>query len=251
MGMHGPILHLARCVCAVPLLTGCVLIGSAITQGTPARLDSSDWWSYTRQEELPVSKPSAPVRFQKREPAEGNFQIGGITLREPRDFSEIRSMFGEATEVERGDAASGRNQICYTSPSGSVHLIFEFGELDSVLYLFDDGPGWNGSELCAPSKSVSSKLSTASGLRLGETPQQVKDILGEPSLAAPEKLVYYFEYRKKSTPKELLELRKNYPDMNDEEFAKNFEFADGEVYIEARFASEKLNYLAISKSETY
>ena len=33
--------------------------------------------------------------------------------------------------------------------------------------------------------------------------------------------------------------------------AKNFEFADGEASIEARFASEKLNYLAISKSETY
>jgi hypothetical protein len=39
--------------------------------------------------------------------------------------------------------------------------------------------------------------------------------------------------------------------MNDEEFFKNFEFADSEAYIEARFASGKLNYLAISKSETY
>jgi hypothetical protein len=39
--------------------------------------------------------------------------------------------------------------------------------------------------------------------------------------------------------------------MNEEEFVKNFEFADGEAYIEARFASGKLNYLAISKSETY
>jgi hypothetical protein len=215
------------------------------------RLDSSDWWSYTRQEELPLSKPSEPLRFQKREPAESNFQIGGIALREPRDFSEIRSKFGEATEVKRGDAASGRNQICYTSPSGSVHLIFEFGEVDSVLYLFNDGPRWNGSELCAPSSSVSATLSTASGLRLGIEPQQVKSVLGEPSIATQEKLVYYFDYRKKSTPKELVELRKKFPDMNDEEFLKNFEFADSEAYIEARFASGKLNYLAISKSETY
>jgi hypothetical protein len=29
------------------------------------------------------------------------------------------------------------------------------------------------------------------------------------------------------------------------------EYADGEAYIEARVASGKLNYLAISKSETY
>jgi len=82
-------------------------------------------------------------------------------------------------------------------------------------------------------------------------PQQVKRILGEPSIATPGKLVYYFDYRKKSTPKELVELRKKMSDMNDEEFAKNFKFADGEAYIEARFASGKLNYLAISKSETY
>jgi hypothetical protein len=39
--------------------------------------------------------------------------------------------------------------------------------------------------------------------------------------------------------------------MNDKEFAKNFEFADSEAYIEARFASGKLDYLAVSKSETY
>jgi hypothetical protein len=32
---------------------------------------------------------------------------------------------------------------------------------------------------------------------------------------------------------------------------QNFGFADGEVYIEARFALEKLNYWGISKSETY
>jgi hypothetical protein len=70
-------------------------------------------------------------------------------------------------------------------------------------------------------------------------------------IATPEKLVYYFDYRKKSIPKELAALRKNFPDMNDKEFAKNFEFADSEAYIEARFASGKLNYMAVSKSETY
>jgi hypothetical protein len=79
-------------------------------------------------------------------------------LREPRDFSEIRFKFGAATEGERGDAASGRDQICYTAPSGSVHLIFEFGEVNSVLYLFDGGPTRNGSELFAPSGSVSASL---------------------------------------------------------------------------------------------
>jgi hypothetical protein len=37
--------------------------------------------------------------------------------------------------------------------------------------------------------------------------------------------------------------------MSDADLGKNYEYADGEAYIEARFASGKLNYLAISTSE--
>jgi hypothetical protein len=82
---------------------------------------------------------------------------------------------------------------------------------------------------------VSANSSTASGLRLGIGPEQVKAILGAPSIATPKKLVYYFGYKKKTNAEILAELRKNRPDMTDAEFVKNFEYADGEAYIEARF----------------
>jgi hypothetical protein len=242
---------LFRCLSSVAVLFFSVLAGSAASQGSPARLDSSDWWSYTRQEELPIREPREPVRFQNREPAEANFRIAGVTLGTPRDFSAIRSNFGSGAEVERGDAASSRNQICYVSTSTDAHLIFEFGEIESAMYLFQGGPPWNGGELCAPSDKVSANSSTLSGLKLGVGPREVEAILGEPSNATPKQLVYYFEYRKKITPEALVRLRESNPDMSDAELAKNFEYADGEVYIEARFASGKLNYLAISRSETY
>jgi hypothetical protein len=227
------------------------LIGCAAAQEKPVRMDSSDWWSYTRQEELPIEQPRRPVNFQSRKPVETNFQVAGITLGETWDFSAVRSKFGKATEVQRGDAASGRDQICYTSSTGNVHLIFELGEVDSLVYLFKDGPKWNGGELCVTSKAVSEGTSTASGLRLGLQPEQVKKILGNPNIATPKKLVYYFGYREKTPPKALAELRKNHSEMNDAEFSKNYEYFDGEAYIEARFAAGRLNYLAISKSETY
>lgn len=167
--MHRPVLYALTRICAAPLLSVCALISSAMAQQAPVQLDSSDWWSYTRQEELPYQEPQPPIRFQKREPGESNFQIAGITLDATRhDFSEIRAKFGEGTEVGRGDGASGRNQICYMSASGKVHLIFEFGEVNSVVYLFEGGPTWNGSELCRSSKLVSEKTSTESGLRLGD-----------------------------------------------------------------------------------
>ena len=82
-------------------------------------------------------------------------------------------------------------------------------------------------------------------------PEEVKTILGDPSIATPDGLVYPFTYRKKTSAETLAELRKDYPDMSDDEFGKNFEYADDEAHVEARFASGKLNYLAISKSETY
>lgn len=102
MSMQRSVLYGPTFLCAATVLFVCTVTGSAISQASPVRLDSSDWWSSTRQNELPFIKPSEPVKFQKRAPAESNFQIGGVSLREPRDFSEIRSKFGEATESNVG-----------------------------------------------------------------------------------------------------------------------------------------------------
>ena len=49
----------------------------------------------------------------------------------------------------------------------------------------------------------------------------------------------------------MAELRKEHSEMSDTDFRKNYEYFDIEAYIEARFVSGKLNYLAISRSETY
>jgi hypothetical protein len=75
----------------------------------------------------------------------------------------------------------------------------------------------------------------------------VKSILGDPSIVTQSKLVYYFGYRRKTPPQTVAQLRNSHPDMSD----ADVEYADGEAFVEARFASGKLNYLAISKSETY
>jgi hypothetical protein len=217
------------------------LMGSAMPQARPVRLpDSSDWWSYVRQEEMPTREPHHRVKFQNRAPAVSNFQILGLTLGTD-DSQQIRFKFGEAIDVERGDAASGRDQICYVAPSGNSHLIFEFGGEEAVLYLFEGGPKWNGSELCAPSPLVSADVSMTSGLRLGLNPQQVKALLGNPNIG----------FKKKTTAKGLAQLRGDNPNLSDAEFHKNYDYLDVEVYIEARFTSGKLNYLAVSTTGVY
>ena len=87
--------------------------------------------------------------------------------------------------------------------------------------------------------------------QIGAANRPSKKILGNPNIATPKKLVYYFGYQEKTPPKALAELRKQHPEMNDTDFRKDFEYVDGEAYIEARFIAGQLNYLAISKSETY
>ena len=94
----------------------CMLIGCATAQTKPVRMDSSDWWSYTRQEELPIAQPRQPIKFQSRKRAVTNFQVAGITLGEKWNFSAIRSKFGKTTEVQRGDGRAAETRFAIYHP---------------------------------------------------------------------------------------------------------------------------------------
>jgi len=229
-----------------------LLTASAMSQTQHRRLqDSSDWWSLVRREELPGREFERPIKVLKKTPAESHLQIAGVTLGGQYDafIRKIDSRFGQATIVERGDAASGREQICYASPSGRIHLIFEFGEVESIVYLFEGGPEWKGSELCSTSPDLTASLSTASGLRLGLSLQQVKTLLGSPSLATPDKLLYRFSYKMKTTAEERAQFRRDLPDISDQDLHKYYDYVGIQVDIEVSFSAGKLTHLAISKSE--
>jgi hypothetical protein len=196
--------------------------GSPITKS-----DNSDWWSLTRRDEIESQAVS-----QVREPSKSTFQIVGLELNS--DIVETaHNKLGKASVVQRGDASAGRTQVCYTSRGEPrVHLVFEKGEVNEALYLFNVGPDWKGSDLCSASDFVTETLSTKSGLHLGETLSEVRAILGKPSAATDRKLTYLFSVEKKTTT------------------------AEGgvytlTVYIECGFTNRKLSYLAISKAESF
>jgi hypothetical protein len=130
-----------------------------------------------------------------------------------------------------------------------LHVVFEFGEDESVVYLFSDSGSWNGSKYCAQSKHISDSLSTPSGLRLGLNGYEVQAILGQPDTTTSDEFVYSREFEKNSTPKEFETFRKDYPlQLNDEEAHRMFDSYPVDQYIFARFADSKLVYLAISMS---
>jgi hypothetical protein len=206
--------------------------------------DNSDWWSFTRI----AGGPKTPV--QNREPSPENFQVLGIEL-DHHVFENAASKLGQASVVERGDAASGRSQVCYISEtSGRIHLVFEEGEVNEALYLLEGGPDWKGSEVCVKSKAITEKLHVASGIGLGQSPTEVQSVLGKPSTATSDKLVYSYEVEKHSTADELRKLRQQHPKMSDEDLRRNYASYTLSVYIEARFSQSKLIYLAVSKAET-
>ena len=205
--------------------------------------DSSDWWSINRTD---PGRPRATAGTQGLDPH--NFEIAGVTLGQGSSDAIVSSL-GAVTTVERGDASTGRTQFCYSSAQSNVRLVFEFGEDESVVYLFAGGQPWNGDKQCAVSNKLSRAVSTASGLKLGLSRAEVENILGKPDLSTGDSLVYSRDFEQKSTPEQFAVFRRDYPErLSDEEAHKQFDHYPVEQYVLARFANSKLVYLAIAIS---
>lgn len=207
--------------------------------------DSSDWWSITGS-----LGDEGDGTIQNREIAGGNFQILGVDLREDA-IARLEKRLGKTPVVNRGDASTGRAQACYLSSSKPpTFLVAEEGEVNYAFYLFNDAAPWNGRELCTRSTKISHDVQTASGLHLGQTPEQVSKILGKPSRRTPNELSYVLEVRKGPTPDALARCRSQHPELNGNEIPENCVTYDLTVVIRARFAHAKLVYLVVSTSET-
>jgi hypothetical protein len=210
--------------------------------------DSSDWWSLIRREGVPDEL--VQIKEGNKKIYDANFEIAGVALGD-NQFKELAKKFGKADEITRGDAASGRNQVCYESLEGSptVRLIFEFGEGEAAnFYLFEGGKSWNGSKSCLKSKLITKNLETRSGLRLGLNRPKVEAILGPPDAVRGDRIIYSRITRRRTTQKEFEEMRKYYPGkLNDQDAHEYFDFIEEHSFIEIHFENSRLIYLAASR----
>lgn len=76
-------------------------------------------------------------------------------------------------------------------------------------------------------------------------------VLGEPNAAVRNKIVYSFALEKKTPDGDFDRLRRQHPELSDEDLHRGYEFYSLGIYIEARFSHSKLNYLAVLKTEAY
>jgi hypothetical protein len=221
-------------------------VAAATQTGSPTYTgDNSDWWSLTRRADADDESIS-----QHREPPTSTFQILGLKIDET--FGKVTAKLGKATVIQRGDASTGRSQICYSSlRDQKTYLIFEKGEVNDAVYLFSGGPDWMGSDLCGASSLVTKDVSTASGLHLGQTTAQVRAILGKPSAVAADKLTYFLDVEKKSSAADFEKVKRQNPGISLDELHRNYDSYALGAFIEGRFVSGKLTYLAISKTESY
>jgi hypothetical protein len=122
---------------------------------------------------------------------------------------------------------------------------------NDAFYVFNIGPNWKGTELCTESNLVTTSLSTASGLHLGQTIAQVAAILGKPSVTTGDKIIYSLGTAKRTSAADFETQRQRNPQLSQEELHRSYEFYTLGVYVDARFVGGKLVYLAISKTENY
>jgi hypothetical protein len=204
--------------------------------------DNSDWWSLFSAEGPGVcSKPS------KEKPNGANFVIAGVDLRHEYPIRDAGEKVAKPSIViERGDASTGRAQICFksASESGRFKLIFEEGEVSSAAYLIDGGQSWNGSGKCVTSEKVSPKLATASGLHLGMTADEVEKILGKPCIKSNDSIEYAFDYQYLLPLEERRRLKKNPGTFEPDEPVDWF----GTMQI--KFRGAKAYYIALLTGDT-
>jgi hypothetical protein len=215
--------------------------------------DDSDWWSVTNEKgsSLEDKAQAGDLNLQTRDLSDSNFLILGMDIQKGA-LEQAAKELGDAAEMDRGDAATGRAQKCYISsdPKDKTYFIVEEGEVNKAFYLFTEAAPWTGMQYCWRSPKINRKLATASGLKLGLTPQEVIKVLEKPSFQSPDELQYFLEFNKKTSAEELAKLRKENPNLSEEEFMLDFGSYDLTIFIRIKFVHSKMEYLAISESET-
>lgn len=177
-----------------------------------------------------------------------NFRILGQSL-DTLDFQVVAAKLGKAKIVDRGDASYSRSQVCYVSADNSekVYLIFEGGEGgSSTFYLFRGVTDWKGSRFCVGPPLVSAELSTATGLKLGLTRNQVEGILGKADFAEANRIGYLRGFKRRTTKQEFEELRGPDSKLSDKRAHELYDWIDDSLGAEFRFTEEVVSYFYVS-----
>lgn len=203
-----------------------------------------------------VTENGRHIRVQQGELPTGNFQIAGVNLARDQDVLEQAArILGRAKTTATGDASTFQKTACYRSADADdpTVLLFSNGEVDYSFELTSNHALANKAR-CLPSPKIIRSLATGSGLRLGETPAHVIALLGLPTRRTRNNaldrtvLVYDFETKKKTAPRDFVKMREKHPDMTEHDLDVNFGSYSLEETMQATFESGSLLDLRVDWS---
>jgi hypothetical protein len=213
-----------------------------------------------KSDSFAVTENGRKVRVQRGELPAGNFQIAGIDLASDLDvLHQAASILGRVGTTATGNASTFEETACYRSVDRNdpTVLLFSRGEVDYSFKLTSGDAVRNQKAHCFPLARISRLLATGSGLRLGETPEQVIALLGLPTrrsgnatLGRPV-LVYDLETSKKTTPRDLARFRQQNPGMSEHDLEVNFGSYSLEESVRATFERGSLVALWVDWSAQY
>jgi hypothetical protein len=204
-----------------------------------------------------VEENGRRIRVQQGELARGNFQIAGVDLERDGEgvLKQAARVLGPAKTRATGDAALSDERACYQSldSNDQTRLYFHEGEVAFWFVLSSEAPTSERGDVCRPSRKITRDIATASGLRLGQTEEQVIAILGLPTRRSHntktghEFMAYEYETKKSAGPDELARARREHPDMNEDQLMVNdYGYYDLGESIRARFTNRLLTELTVS-----
>ena len=147
-----------------------------------------------------------------------------------------------------------KNAICYVSVDhdDATRLLFvsgrrglKQGRILSHIRIAAGDVKQDYLRWCMLSRAVSKDVATASGLKLGLTPAEVKSILGDPTDESIGFLGYEFHLQRKLTEAEIKEIELERPSV------RKYPYHDTSSSIEARFSDGILKRLDIIRFSTY
>jgi hypothetical protein len=199
------------------------------------------------------------IRVQRGELAKVNFQIAGIDLAAYKEaLDQAADSLGKTATHASGDASTALEEACYQSSNlkDRTLLIVQRGEVSPSFVLAADRSYWKWNTPCRRSAKVTRQVSTASGLRLGLSEEQVIAVLGLPTSRIQnhklhsDSISYDFEMRKRTNQTWLMRSRREHPEMSERELGQNYGHYDLWESINAKFVNDSLVTLVVNWSAT-
>lgn len=200
---------------------------------------------------LPAAASAAPGdNVRDEEISREHLTVLGVTIGR-HTLDDASSRLGPANVFQHGPGGAASFRICYTSTDEHVpsKVVFEAGpqsqrrEITTIKIIRGDVK-YEDAAKCSMSGKVSATQGTKSGIRLGMTAKELRDMFGEPTEKRDGVVEYEFHTRKRLSKSEVERLAKTWP------YVKRYPYFDLYSSVVAWLHEGKVVRLNLSRIET-